>query len=260
MRVISVDVGWKRGTKRNAVAIATPPRQIEFLASGLRDDDLIELVRKWAGHESLVLLDVPIEGCENLREPRRPLEKVLQHYMSLYPSSRAGLRGVELKQSFLHTLPESIIVQEIYPHAVYKFLWVAKQKDKLGIVQSRRWEEILDESFTPRNTPPKYKDKVGHAQRLEGMRELYYLLARDLGLHFAYKLGFPEGHLGRSRLDLLADEYDACLGAVVGLHSATNNPYAWVAGDRLQGELLLLADRWLKEQLEMRGIGTRRLR
>ena len=136
MNIISVDVGWREKTKRNAVAIAKPRKQIYFVASGLGDSDLVSLVRDYAEPESLVLLDVPIEGCENLREPRRPVESVLQHYVSLYPASMAGMRGVKLKKKLLQAMPEgirtSVVIQEIYPHAVYKFLWVATAEGQAG--------------------------------------------------------------------------------------------------------------------------------
>lgn len=101
MNIISVDVGWKERTRRNSVAIATLQKQIDFLANGLGDSDLTNLMREWTEAKSLVLLDVPIKGCDNLREPRRPVESVLQHYVSLYPASVAGVRGTQLKKKLL---------------------------------------------------------------------------------------------------------------------------------------------------------------
>ncbi len=263
MNIISVDVGWKEKSRRNAVAIARPQKQIDFLASGLGDSDLVNLMQERAEPGSLVLLDVPIEGCENLCEPRRPVENVLQRYISLYPASMAGVRGTQLKKKLLQAIPESIragvIIQEIYPHAVYKFLWVAKQKGKLGSIQSGVWQRVLDENFTPSVSPPKYKGNVTHDESLKGMRELYNFLTEQLRLGFSQPLGFPNDSFSRSRLELLADEYDACLGATLGLYCVTYNPYVWAVGDQSRGEILLLADVWLKEQLERDGIKIRRL-
>ena len=101
MNIISCDVGWKRETKRNAIAVVTGSGQVDFLTSGLDDDHLVSLVREWVEPQSLVLLDVPIEGCEKLEGPRRPIENALQHYVSLYPTSRAGKRGKQLKEKLL---------------------------------------------------------------------------------------------------------------------------------------------------------------
>lgn len=266
MNIIGIDIGWKETTKRNAVAIAAPPKEIDFLASGLGDSDLISLVRDYAVPRSLVLLDVPIEGCLNLcesHEYRRPIENVLQHYISLYPASMAGLRGIKLKRKLLQAIPGSIrtsvIAQEIYPHAVYKFLWVAKQKGKLESVRLGRWERLLDRDFMPSVSPPKYKGNITHEKRLTGMRELYNFLTEHLELNFSQPLDLPNNSFSRSHLELLADKYDACLGAVVGLYCVTHSPYAWIAGDQFRGEILLLSDRWLKEQLEKDGINMRHL-
>ena len=92
------------------------------------------------------------------------------------------------------------------------------------------------------------------------MRELYNFLTEHLELSFLKPLGFPNNSFSRSHLELLADEFDACLGVVVGLYHVTHSPDAWVAGDQSGGEILLLADRWLKEQLEKDGVKMRRLR
>jgi hypothetical protein len=175
----------------------------------------------------------------------------------------AGVRGVELKEKLLQAIPESIrasvVIQEIYPHAVYKFLWVANQKGKLNSVRLGRWERVLDENFTPSVSPPKYKGNVTREKRLAGMRELYDFLTQNLDLRFSQSLYSPYSSLGRSRLELLADQYDACLGAVVGLYCVTGNPYAWLAGDESHGEILMLADIWLREQLEACGTTMKRL-
>ena len=56
-----------------------------------------------------------------------------------------------------------------------------------------------------------------------------------------------------------SDQYDACLGVVVGLYCVNGNSYSWIAGDECQGEMLLLADIWLKKQLEEYSIGIKRL-
>lgn len=241
MNIISVDVGWKEKTERNAVAIAKPGGRIHLVRSGLGDSDLITLVQGHAEPESLVLLDVPVEGCEGLSEPQRPVESVLHHYIALYPASMAGTRGIRLKRALLRAMPasirESIVIQEIYPHAVYKFLWAVAQRGKLERVHSGVWERLLDRGFTSSVSPPKYKGGR-YSERLDGMRQLYNLLTERLMLKFSPPLDPPHGSFTRSRLEHLADEFDACLGAVAGLYWVAHNPYAWVAGDPVKASAL----------------------
>ena len=139
--------------------------------------------------------------------------------------------------------------------------WVAKQQGKLiEVRRSQEHRSILDRHFTPSISPPKYKgSKVTHDERITGMWKLYNLLTQHLDLRFSKPLDSPNGSFGRSRLEILADQYDACLGAVVGLYCVNGNPYAWIAGNEHQGEMLLLVDKWLKERLDERGINMKRL-
>jgi len=58
-------------------------------------------------------------------------------------------------------------------------------------------------------------------------------------------------------LDRLLDEYDACLGAIVGLYWVKGSNYACLAGKPEEGEILLLADQWLRTELEKKGIQVR---
>lgn len=272
MNIISCDVGWKRDTKRNAVAIATDSRQISFIKSGLDDNHLVALVCEWVRPQSLILLDVPIEGCDKLEGPRRSIENALQHYIALYPASMAGTgkrgeqRGKQLRKILLNAMPtqarESVIIEEIYPYAVYKFLWVAKQEGKLAKVRFGKWQGILDKNFTPSKSPPKYKGRkkgFNKPTRLAGIQELYTFLTRHLDLGLSQSVESPDNSYTISGLELLADQYDACLGAIVGLYCVSGNPYAWIAGNERQGKMLLLADIWLKERLEEYGITMRHL-
>ena len=79
------------------------------------------------------------------------------------------------------------------------------------------------------------------------MEYLYSLLTdTDIGLNFQMPLSRPHTS---SNLNQLGDEYDACLGAIVGIYYANNSSYACIAGDSKSGNILILADRWLREQL-----------
>ena len=267
MNIISCDVGWKTGGKRNAVAVATEDWKITYLRKGLDDDQLISLVCELAEPKSLILLDIPIEGCVKLKGPRRPIEDALQHYISLYPASMACKmapdRGKQLKEKLLKSMDSevkrSVIIKEVYPHAVYKFLWFAKEKGKLAKLQKGEWQNLLDESFRlSKSVPPSYKRKT-KGERLKGMNELYDFLNGYPGLIFVKSLDPPNSCYTCSDLELLADQYDACLGAIVGLYCVTSNPFALIAGDMYQGEMLLFADRWLKERLEESRISMKHL-
>ena len=77
-------------------------------------------------------------------------------------------------------------------------------------------------------------------------------------LRFSQLVDSQADLFSHSRLKILSDEFDACLGAVVGLFCVNGNPYAWVAGDQNQGEMLLLADKWLTEQLRNSRISMKR--
>jgi len=265
MNIISCDVGWKSETKRNAIAVVTDGRKFSFLKNGLDDDHLVTLVCKWAEPQSLILLDIPIEGCEKLEGPRRPIENALQHYIALYPASKAGDRGKQLKEKLFQKIPvkskENIIIKEMYPYAIYKFLWAVERKGKLTEVRrGREQQSILDNQFIPSVSPPKYKgSKVKHDKRLMGMWKLYNFLTQRLDLDFSQSLEPPNDSFSATGLEVLADQYDACLGAVVGLYCVTGNSYSWIAGDEFQGEMLLLADIWLKKQLEEHSISIKHL-
>ena len=113
-----------------------------------------------------------------------------------------------------------------------------------------RFEALLDDKFRG-FPPPKYKrERNNKDERLKNMEYLYSLLMDiDIGLKFSNFLHFPDTSCTLSELDGLCDEYDACLGAIAGIYFASNNSYACVAGDSDSGNILLLADRWLAEQL-----------
>ncbi len=263
MVIISCDVAWNPQKSRNAMAVVTDYGEVRFLAQKLDDAHLVDQVFKWAsGSRALVLLDVPIEGCSNLTEPRRPLENALQHYMALYPAVRSAQRGEDLRNLIMNAVRQrrTVVVKEVYPHAVYKFLWAAKRSGRLAeVARGRHCSSLLDGTFTPTEVPPGYKGRKRRDERIRGLRHLRNILVGESGLRFAYPLASPRACSTVGEADTLADLYDACLGAVVGWYCASGNPYAWVAGDKRQGEILLLADRWLKTQLEHRGIALRRL-
>jgi hypothetical protein len=262
--IISCDVAWNPHKSRNAVAVVTEQGEVTCLARRLDDPHMLDLVCKWvSGSSALVLLDVPIEGCRSLVGPRRPIENALQHYISLYPAARSEKRGEQLQNAIMTAVGHggSVTVKEIYPHAVYKFIWAAKEGRRLEEVTiARQISTVLAGSFGPSLVPPKYKGgKISSDKRLSGLHNLHHTITTDLGLKFTQPLEPPSASCTRAEMETLADLYDACLGAAVGWYCAAGNPYAWLAGNEHQGEMLLLADQWLKTQLESYGLAFQRL-
>ena len=251
-KIISIDLPWKEDKKgRRVLAVADLDRNIKIMSAN-DDDELLGLVRDAAEPQSLVLLDVPIDGCDNLGGKHfRPVDKALARKgISILPTSKAKDRGKRLKEQIQNQgmkQGEKVIVQEIYPYAIYKFLAYLKKRKLLQRLNSDRFDTLLDEGFRT-YWPPKYKREKKREKRLENMSYLYSLLTdRDIGLNFRIPLNYPDAS---SNLSQLSDEYDASLGAIGGIYFANNSSYACVAGDSNSGNMLLLADRWLFERLD----------
>lgn len=248
MNIISVDLPWQEDKKgRRVLAVADLDRNIKIMSAN-DDDELLGLVRDAAEPQSLVLLDVPIDGCDNLGGKHfRPIDKAIAHQtLPALPASRAGGRGKRLKE-LLEKNKEGLKVYEIYPYAIYKFLAYLKKRKLLQRLNSDRFDTLLDEGFRT-YWPPKYKREKKREKRLENMSYLYSLLTdRDIGLNFRISLNYPDAS---SSLSQLSDEYDASLGAIGGIYFVNNSSYTCVAGDSNSGNMLLLADRWLFEWLD----------
>jgi len=252
MNIISIDLPWKETKKGSrALALADAGRNIEIMRAA-DDDELIKLVRDNSEPQSLVLLDIPIDGCENLGDGKyqRPIDRaLLRQGIWVLPSRQAGARGREL-QTRLSKEVEGITVQEIYPYAVYKFLAYLERRKSLYRLNIDEFDTLLDDEFRAYR-PPKYKREKEREKHLADMQYLYSLLTdADIGLKFSPPLPRPDGSLTERRLNDLGDEYDACLGAIAGIHYASDSPYACLAGDSNSGSILLLADRWLAARLD----------
>ena len=240
MNIISVDLPWKEGKRgRRALAVADLDRNIKIMSAS-DDDEMLALARDNAEPESIVLLDIPIEGGE---QKFRPVDRALARQgIWIQPSSNAGNRGKRLKE--LLENKKRITVQEIYPYAVYKFLAYLKDRKLLGRLKPDKFDTLLDDSFRGFR-PRKYKRERKKEERLKNMEYLYSLLM-DTGLNFRIPLHYPDAS---ANLGPLSDEYDACLGAIVGVYLAGKSSYACIAGDSSSGNILLLADRWLAGEL-----------
>ena len=124
-----------------------------------------------------------------------------------------------------------------------------KDRALLQCLALDKFDTLLDEGFLT-YWPPKYKREKERDKRLENMEYLYSLLTdSSFGLNFSNSLRRPESCHTLSELDKLCDEYDACLGTIVGIYFTNKSSYAHIAGDSKSGNMLLLADRWLAERL-----------
>lgn len=249
MNIISIDLPWNPDKKgRRAVAVADLDGNVKIAQAG-DDNELLELIRGNTESESLVLLDVPIEGCGELdSEHFRPVDKALARQgIPILPTSKAKDRGNVLKERIKSiNRGKRVTVQEIYPYAIYKFLAYLKEKELLQRLGVGEFDTLLDDGFRIYR-PPKYKRERKRGERRDNMKYLYSLLTDpSLGLRFLTPLPYPND---LSNPDKLSDEYDACLGAIVGVYSASNSRYACIAGNSESGDMLLLADKWLVEGL-----------
>ena len=97
--------------------------------------------------------------------------------------------------------------------------------------------------------PPKYKRERRREPRLAALRYLHDLLSSPT-LALRYSIPEPAApDCYPRRWDALCDQYDACLAALPGLLLARGSPYICLAGPKGGGQVLLLADAWLRESL-----------
>ena len=191
MNIISVDLPWKSDKRgRRALAIADLDRHVR-IALANDDDELLALVRDNIERESIVLLDIPIEGCEQIEVKKfRPVDRALARQgIWIQPASGAGSRGKVLKERIQNTSWEKkVTVQEIYPYAIYKFLAYLKDKRLVQYLKADRFDVLLDNRFRAFR-PPKYKREKEKCKRLKNMRYLYSLLTdSSIGLIFSTPL------------------------------------------------------------------------
>ena len=259
MNTISVDLPWNPDNKgRTALAVTDLDGNIKVMRAN-DENEMLRLITENVEQKSRILLDIPIEGCEELLKKNkyfRPVEKaLLRQKISIQPTLKKDKnknkykdRGKGLKKRIQSiNKRKRVIVQEIYPYAIYKFLAYLKDRNLLQRLNVDKFDTLLDEGFRRTYRPPKYKRQKKKDERLKDMEYLYSLLTdRDIGLNFRIPLNYPDAS---SNLSQLSDEYDACLGAIVGIYFANNSGYACLAGDSNSGNMLLLADRWLFERL-----------
>lgn len=243
--VLSIDLPWGHGQGRTAVASRSPAGIAVAAVAG--DDELVEYVHRNAATNALVLLDVPVEGCEVL-DADNPLRGVdLRCHrigIPILPSVKAGLRGPRLTTRLRGTRPDLRIFED-YPYAVLRVLWALH-------LQGRPFRfaddpATIDLSSQWRSWPPKYKRAKTVATKLVAMREVASVLAMVPG--FASGVVQPADAATGSELTRLADNYDALLGLVAGIAAVDELPWSWLitaSGD--PGAILTIADAPLRRR------------
>ena len=243
--VISIDLPWGHGHGRTAIASRSP--EGIAVAAVVDDDELVEYVQRHAATNALVLLDVPVAGCEalNATNPRRGVDDRCQRIgIPILPSVKAGMRGPQLTSRLLGSRPD-LRIFEGYPYAVLRVIW--------GLhLQGRpfRFDDdaaTIDLSAQWRSWPPKYKRASTVANKLVAMREVASVISRLPG--FESVVVDPTDAATGMELTRLADNYDALLGLVAGIAGVEELPWSWlITTSRDAGAILTIADGSLRRR------------
>jgi predicted nuclease with RNAse H fold len=251
-RVVSVDLGWKESTRhRTAVAVLSGEgtiRVARLSLSGGAEPFVDQFARHLVGLVApggLLLLDIPVDGCEGLsrERPHRGFDRrLIRAGIPLLPPYKAAGYGSRLGQA-VRSLNPAVTVQETYPYAILRVLWALRRAERLGAL--RALEPLTLEEAQWREWPPRYKRARRRDERRKALREIHGLLTHpDLALHFEPPLPAPDA----DPLDGVADCYDACLGLIPGF-LGSDHPWVFRAGDAGGGSMLILADRALRARL-----------
>jgi predicted nuclease with RNAse H fold len=255
--VLAADLNWGERGRRVAVALCHADGRVQ-MAAGDRSDATIHamLGQLSPTAAALVLLDVPIEGMEALDGARsRPVDRALASAgIAVLPSALAGQRGPRLRDAILHAERSRLTridVREMYPYAIYRVLAYLDARGALGPLGEGESHALLDADFM-RFRPPRYKRRERDRDlRWRGIRYLHDLLTHP-ALDMRWEgLPAPEHTRGLAE-DHLVDLYEAALGGVLGMLLLRGSGYVAFAGDIARGEMVLLADVWLRKRLTMR--------
>jgi predicted nuclease with RNAse H fold len=157
MNIISIDLPWEKKTKgRRALAMADLEGNVR-IAPASDDNEMLELALESVEPGSIILLDIPIDGCDNLDSKHfRSVDKAIaKQALPVLPASKAGSRRKRLK-TLLERDKKGLKVYEIYPYATYKFLACLKEKGLLPALRTGKLDALLDSGFRT-YWPPKYK-------------------------------------------------------------------------------------------------------
>lgn len=246
--VISIDLPWgKNTTARTAIACRSSSG---VSVTAVREDDvLVQHVEQLAAKNALVLLDVPLDGCESLDQsnPHRAVDDRFQRAgIPILPSVKSGMRGPELAKRLLEARPD-LRVREIYPYAVLRVIWALHEQEL-----SFRFEDdatCIDLSPTWWRWPAKYKRAKTRAAKLAAMNEVAAVLSAVPGVGAAVRA--PSASASVSDLAALADGYDSLLGLVAGIADVDRSSWSWLAEcDQGSGAIMSIADASLRRRFD----------
>lgn len=242
--VISVDLPWSNKRGRTAVASRSPAGI--SVAAIADDDQLVEHIAERAAERALVLLDVPVDGCEALTAacPRRHVDDCLARVgIPILSSVASGPRGPRLRQELLAARPD-LRIFEIYPYAVLRVLWALRMSGASFAFEHNATEVELVERWW--KYPPRYKREPRLPERRQAMRDVASVLAAIPGFAGAVR---AVGGASGPEMQRLADEYDALLGLVAGIAAADASPWSWLAETSAgAGAILTIADGALRRR------------
>lgn len=246
--VLAIDLPWgTKATSRTAIAHRSATGIAVSVVQG--DDELVHHVEHRAANAALVLLDVPIEGCEDLDAltPRRAVDDgFLRSGIPILPSVKSGLRGPMLAQRLLATRPD-LRIGEIYPYAVLRVLWGLHREGRPFRLDDDATR--IDLSSTWWDWPPKYKRATTRALKLDAMTAVADLLSRVPTIGGAIER--PAASATVAAMAFLADRYDALMGLLAGIAEVDRSSWSWLGeGATGAGSIVTIADGSVRRRFE----------
>jgi hypothetical protein len=213
-----------------------------------------------AARGAVVLLDVPVEGCEALgaHRPRRPVDDVLARVgIPVLPSYTSGDVGPRLRGALLGARPD-LGVHETYPYGVLRVLWGLWRESKAIDLDRPSRAELTSGAARWRTWPPRYKRAPVRSERILAMNSVARVI-RACGPTYGVLVRRAHAAATWSELARLADEYDAVLGLVAARAARARTPWSWraeVPGH--DGAVVGIAPPWLREAFAAKAGGRRR--
>ncbi len=243
--VLAIDLPWSERARRTAIAMRT---RTGVEVEAVRDDArLSEVVVERAARGALVLVDVPLDGCEVLSaaRPRRGVDqRFAQSGVPILPPVVAGSRGPALRARLGATRPD-LVFAEIYPYAVLRVLWALRLSGRTFELSADA--RAIDLAAWWWTYPPKYKRERDLARRRRAVRQVAALLG-EAGMAGQVRTVARATH---GELDAVCDEYDALLGLVAGIAAVDRSSWSWRAStSHDDGTILTISDASLRARFD----------
>jgi hypothetical protein len=244
---ISLDLPWSRATNGRTAVAAASARDGIVVSDGLDGPSAANWIADHAAPGAVVLLDVPVDGCEGLSQtrPRRAVDDGLARIgIPILPSYKSGDVGPFLREA-LHRGRPDLRVHETYPYAVLRVLWALREETGAVDLRPASYEAHADRWPAWSRWPPRYKRARTRAERCLEMGRVAKLI-RSCGEPYASLVRTPRSGTS-AELARLSDEYDAVLGLLAARALADGSPWSWraEAADG-QGSIVTIGPRWIR--------------